>query len=121
MFLLLFLAGFMLSIFLMVKFILAYTAKITEVAVGSKHEDAEQIIFDGLIPERWAAGGLAKVVARSPAGRKRKALKKMNTLIRYFAHTPLVTDDESREMLIKRLEYVREDWQAKAPAELFPE
>jgi hypothetical protein len=121
MFFLLFFAGFVLFIFLLVKFILAYTARITEIAVGSKHQDAEQITFDGMVPQRWSSGRLAKVLVSSPARRKRMAMKRMQTLLRYFAHTPLVADDESREMLIKRLEYIRDDWRAKTPAELFPE
>ncbi len=121
MFFLLFFAGFMLFVFLIIRFILAYSSKITEFAVGHKHQDAEQIISDGMVPERWIVGGLLKGRLVSRKRLKRRAIRRMEVLIRYFTHSPLVSDDDSRDMLIKSLKYIRDDWREKSSAELFPE
>ena len=54
--------------------------------------------------------GLAKAIA----------MRKIGRIIKYFKHTPIVEDDESREVLVKRLQSIQSQWKKVTWKEIYP-
>lgn len=95
--------------------------------IDERHHHAEYITTTGQAPEAWtrpyferiaalqAAGGLEPAarerrIARLDAQAKRRSLKGIDDLLRYFARAPVFADEHSRRVLIEQLEAARETW-----------
>ena len=95
--------------------------------VHERHQNAEYITSTGQVPEAWtrpyfqqidalqANGDLDPVVrerriARLEAQAKRRSIKGIDDLLRYFSRAPVFADDYSRRVLMEDLESARETW-----------
>ncbi len=110
--------GMVVFLFLLYKLTILYTEKIVSVVVDRKHQDAETILSSSYAPPEWGKRGIVRWVNESLA--KRLALRKLDGIIKYFKHTPLVEDEDARELLISRLKSVKESWQQMAWKEIYP-
>ena len=110
--------GMVIFLVLLYRGAILYTEKLVSVVVDRKHRDAEFILSSENAPPDWRKRGLARWASGPLA--KRIALRRLNAIIRYFRHTPLVKDEESRELLIERLEGVNQSWQARDWKEIYP-
>lgn len=112
------LIGMVVFIFLLYKATILYTEKIVSVVVGRKHQDAETILDTGYAPPEWAKRGILRWADDTFA--KRLAMRKLNAIIKYYRHTSLVPDEDTRELLIGRLNTVKESWRHMAWKEIYP-
>lgn len=86
-----------------------------ERAIGSKHRAAQHIVETGRIPPQWleakarAAGATTDVqdVAR------RAAIEKLDALIAHFTTSPLVEDEETRQLLLGQLNQAHTAWRER--------
>jgi hypothetical protein len=96
----------------------------TERMIGQKHRLIEEIVNTGDIPAKWRRRNertLAKVGAdpgqRAVIERRtvQDYLRRLDGLVRYAQTTPLVDGEESRIMLLGKLERVRAQLRAGVP------
>jgi len=118
MYFLLLLAGMVAFIFLLYKFILGYSQKTVSRLVEKKHRAAEVILNTGIAPHKWGEKGLTRVLNRSLS--KFIVVWKLERIISYFQHTPLVEDEDTRELLLSKLRKIRDDWKRKEWKEIYP-
>jgi len=95
--------------------------------VHERHQNAEYITSTGQVPEAWtrpyfqqidalqANGDLDPAVrerriARLEAQAKRRSIKGIDDLLRYFSRAPVFADDYSRRVLMEDLESAKETW-----------
>ncbi len=76
--------------------------KSIEVYVIQHHQAAENILNTGKPPKDW-------VIKNKYS--KNKCLSKLNKVIDYFKTTKLVEDEATRELMIKRLTKVYQEWE----------
>lgn len=78
--------------------------------VGRKHRLIEEIITTGKIPTAWSnpPGFLQKKPGFS--AKQAGAIRRLDDLILYVQDSPLVGDEETREVLLSRLLAVRAVW-----------
>lgn len=99
--------------------------------IDARHHHAEYITTTGQAPEAWT-GPYFKRIAALEAGRelppaarerriarlewqaKRRSLKGIDDLLRYFARAPVFADEHSRRVLIEQLEAARDAWRQHA-------
>lgn len=88
------------------------TNLMVENLVGKRHRWLEEIIAAGEVPADWRTG--------RRAGRKaqKKLLARLDGLIRYAQTTSLVSDEETRQVMLARLAEIRTDWERRKPEEL---
>ncbi len=95
--------------------------------VHERHHNAEYITSTGQVPEAWTrpyferidgvqangeldAGVRERRVARLEAQAKRRSIKGIDDLLRYFSRAPVFADDHSRRVLMEELESAKETW-----------
>ena len=95
--------------------------------VHERHQNAEYITSTGQVPEAWtkpyfqqidalqANGDLDPAVrerriARLEAQAKRRSIKGIDDLLRYFSRAPVFADDYSRRVLMEDLESAKKTW-----------
>ncbi len=95
--------------------------------VHERHHNAEYITSTGQVPEAWTrpyferidevqangeldAGVRDRRVARLEAQAKRRSIKGIDDLLRYFSRAPVFADDHSRRVLMEELESAKETW-----------
>ena len=111
---------FAVLLFLAFKLIFAYTMKIASLVIEQKHRDAEEILNTGLVPLRWLKKGTVSRFLLISVTPKHIALRRLQKIINYFQRSPLVEDEESREILLSRLEAVKKAWQESDWQEIIP-
>jgi hypothetical protein len=77
--------------------------------VGKKHRLIEEIVTTGQVPPAWARKPL---FSRQQPG----TIRRLDDLIRYAQNSPLVGDEETREILLSKLLAVRAEWSGGHPA-----
>lgn len=95
--------------------------------IDERHHHAEYITTTGQAPEAWtrpyferidalqASGGpepaaIERRIARLEAQARRRSLKGIDDLLRYFARAPVFADEHSRRVLMEQLEATRQAW-----------
>jgi len=95
--------------------------------IDERHHHAEYITTTGQAPEAWtrpyferidalqASGGtepaaIERRIARLEAQARRRSLKGIDDLLRYFARAPVFADEHSRRVLLEQLEAARQAW-----------
>lgn len=94
--------------------------------IDERHHNAEYITTTGQVPEAWtrpyferidalqASGGpqpaRERRIARLEAQARRRSLKGIDDLLRYFARAPVFADEHSRRVLMDQLEAARQAW-----------
>ncbi len=101
--------------------------KVLGKVIDERHHHAEYITTTGQVPEAWTRPYFKQIVALQatqglePAARerriarlesqaRRRSLKGIDDLLRYFARAPVFADDHSRRVLMEQLEAARETW-----------
>ena len=110
MYILLILVVFAVFIFFMGKLMVAYATKLTEIFVGSKHRDAEEILASGYLPMRWLVNTRGKKPRMRRGVSKAGCIQKLKKIIDYFKRTPMVEDENTREQLLDRLKSILKTW-----------
>jgi len=118
MYFLILLVGIVAFIFLLYKFILSYSQKAVSRLVETKHRAAEEILKTGIAPHKWGKKGLTRLLNLGLP--KLIAVWKLERIISYFQYTPLVEDEDTRELLLSRLRKIRDDWKSKEWKEIYP-
>ena len=83
-----------------------------ERAIGSKHRAAQLIIETGKIPPQWIVAGsraAGSTIDAQDAARQ-VAILKLDALITHFTTSPLVEDEETRQLLLSQLHHARQAW-----------
>lgn len=106
-------------LFLFFKLILWYATTTAKTMVERRHRDAELVLTTGRIPPRW-------VPHTSPDGRRlalarKRALRRLDSLMSYMRRTTLVDSDETRETMLAQLGEVRERWRHDPWNDIRPE
>ncbi|MEM7126172.1 MAG: hypothetical protein AAF702_07585 [Chloroflexota bacterium] len=83
------------------------TNVLVERSVGRKHRLLEEMMNTGKLPVAWSSHLDLK---GQSAKTQRKIAGQLDELIRYAQTTPLVADEESRQVLLERLDGIRADW-----------
>ena len=99
------------------------TRRISERMISRKHRLLEEIVDTGEVPAEWMRQS-ARPVARlrsareAVAGDQAKAacLQQLDDLAVYVERSPFVADDETREVLLERLDHVYEAWATRDAA-----
>ena len=113
------------------------TNNLVENLVGKKHRLLEEIITNREIPEGWSTdftraqrrlqndandandsnnandsndSSKARQLQKRQAKTQKKLLRQLDKLTRYAQTTPLVADEDTRQVLLMRLEEARADW-----------
>jgi hypothetical protein len=98
-------------------------------AVGARFRAAEHILEKETAPEQWVRSYRRKVkairdrdrderqVERVAQRARRRCMRKLDGLIRFFEHTPFVDTPGARRLVVRRLQNQRrrlasEEWQA---------
>ena len=110
-----------------VRFGVVIIGKVLGRVVHERHHNAEYITSTGQVPDAWTrpyferidelqANGeldpaaLERRVARLEAQAKRRSIKGIDDLLRYFARAPVFADEHSRRVLMEELESAKETW-----------
>ena len=110
-----------------VRFGVVIIGKVLGRVVHERHHNAEYITSTGQVPEAWTrpyferidelqangeldAGVRDRRVARLEAQAKRRSIKGIDDLLRYFSRAPVFADDHSRRVLMEELESAKETW-----------
>jgi hypothetical protein len=94
--------------------------------VDRRHRAAEEILDSGRAPRAWIEmlsrrfPGLASgaVASRRERALKRRLVRELRRLEKYFERSPLVDSEETRTTLVAELRAVREKWLSTPVAEL---
>ena len=95
----LFVGIMMIILFILIKY---YSILMFQLLVERKHRDAEYLIETGLVPFEWKRN----IILRDGGNylSKKYVLRRLNTLIIYFKGSPLVDSEESRTILLNKLQ-----------------
>ena len=105
-------------------------SRATDMLVGEKHRQLEEITTTGDVPKHWRRGNDRRVrrmkARKADPGKlhevqdsaKRDYLSRLEKLERYAASSPLVADEETRQLLLARLADARALWEARPAQEL---
>ncbi len=101
----LFVGIMMIILFISIKY---YSFLMFQFLVERKHRDAEYLIETGLIPFEWKR----KKIIRYGGNylRKKYVLRRIKKLIMYFKRSPLVDSEESRTILLNKLQAILSEW-----------
>jgi hypothetical protein len=108
MYFLLFVLGFAATIAILSKLIIIYAEKVITILVEKKHKDAEAILSTGTVPPRWIKLGIASYMGGDIL--KLIAIRRLDKIIKYFKHSPMVESDNARQILIERLQSIQDSW-----------
>ena len=98
----------------------------TELLIGNRHRQLEEITSTGDVPEMWRRGferrltrlgrrkGRQEEVRAVQEQAKATYLHRLDRLAAYASASRLVADEETRELLLSRLEAVRRLWESTA-------
>jgi hypothetical protein len=93
--------------------------------VGSKHRLLDSILSTGEVPEAWRGRMLwrrrpqqGEQLAAYQARNKEIYLARLDDLIAYAETTPLVDDEDTRDVLLDRLDEIRAAWAERDPGAL---
>lgn len=96
--------------------IIAFTRRVADVTLTDQFRAAESI-SNGRFPEKWFIQinqflALRRMipVQRSGSPGTKKAVEKIDRLIRFFEKSPFFETEEARELLLKRLKDTRQHW-----------
>lgn len=95
--------------------------------IDERHHHAEYITTTGQVPEAWTGPYFKRIATLQASGElqpaarerriarlewqaKRRSLKGIDDLLRYFARAPVFADDHSRRVLMEQLQAARETW-----------
>jgi hypothetical protein len=102
---------------LIILFAIWLANRLAERLVGRKHHLLETIVRTGEVPEEWRASGPRRRHSLQPqelaawqARNKETYLARLDQLIRYAETTSLVDDEDTRDVLLDRLDEIRADW-----------
>lgn len=88
-------------------------------AIGSHHRAAEIIVNTGKVPPAWIKSTLPQPASPDQESQaKAAAIAKLDALIIRFTTSPLVADEETRQVLLGELRRAREHWQKSAWREI---
>jgi len=105
-------------------------SRATDILIGEKHRQLEKITTTADVPERWRRGNDRRVkrmkARKAEPGKleevqelaKRDYLSRLEKLQKYAASSPLVADEETRQLLLARLADARTLWEARPAREL---
>jgi hypothetical protein len=93
--------------------------------VGAKHRVLQEIVETGQVPAEWSRSYRRKLawlekrgsldqIARVKLEAQQHYLDKLEELLQYARTTPLVDGEDTRDLLLRRLQDVRAEWQKKA-------
>jgi hypothetical protein len=82
--------------------------------VDRRHRAAEQILETGRPPQAWLEG----LPPSSPERARRRLLRELRRLQKYFERSPLVDTEETRHVLVGQLKEVGDKWKAAPAAEV---
>ena len=96
--------------------------------VGDKHRALEAIVDAGEVPAKWSQSFKSRVTRLQARGdfegvleiqreAKLSYLDRLDRLTEYAKETPLVEDEETREVLLSQLALVRQVWEGRAADE----
>jgi hypothetical protein len=97
--------------------------KATAKLVGDKHRTLESIVESGEAPYRWRASYEREIarlkgseenavkIADLQERARQDHLKRLDKLIKYARTSPLIDGEDTRSLLLDRLNAVRADWQ----------
>jgi hypothetical protein len=99
------------------------TKRISEQMISRKHRLLEGIVDTGDVPAEWLRQ-TARPAARLRGARgaaaaeqvKAVCLQQLDALAVYVERSPFMADDETREVLLERLDHVYEAWVARDAA-----
>lgn len=96
--------------------------KVTQIIIGKRHREIEYIVNTGKVPNAWAERfnrrisvlkektGTESRVLELKKTAKKFYLQKLDKLIEYAEKTTLVDSQETRRLLLERLNAVRKEW-----------
>lgn len=110
-----------------VRFGVVIVGKVLGRVVHERHHNAEYITSTGQVPEAWTRPYFERIdelqanaeldaavrerrIARLEAQAKRRSIKGIDDLLRYFARAPVFADEHSRRVLMEELESAKETW-----------
>jgi len=105
-------------------------SRATDILIGEKHRQLEKITTTADVPERWRRGNDRRVkrmkARKAEPGKleevqelaKRHYLSRLEKLQKYAASSPLVADEETRQLLLARLADAHTLWEARPAQEL---
>lgn len=76
--------------------------------IVKKHKAAEKILASKEPPKKWE-----KKLFQDQEKNKEYCLKKLRKLISHFEETKLVENEETRELLLNKLETIYNDWEKR--------
>ena len=96
------------------------TRRMSERMISRKHHLLEEIINTGEVPAEWKRRGIRPVakLRGTVAGDQAKVacLKQLDDLTVYVERSPFMADDETREVVLERLDHVYEAWATRDAA-----
>ncbi len=107
------------TIFIVVMMLKAST-RLIELFIGSKHADADEILQTRRIPTSWCIKTPKKGAPSRRRITKRKALRRLWRVIKYFKRTPLVDTEETRARIIRDLGNVYRAWSEADLSSIMP-
>jgi hypothetical protein len=96
----------------------------TDLLIGNKHRQLEEITSTGDVPKMWRRGferrlrrlgrrkGQGEEVRRVQEQAKAAYVRRLDELVEYASVSTLVADEETRELLLDRLEAARTLWES---------
>ena len=110
-----------------VRFGVVIVGKVLGRVVHERHHNAEYITSTGQVPEAWTRPYFERIdalqangeldaavrerrIARLDAQAKRRSIKGIDDLLRYFSRAPVFADEHSRRVLMEELESAKETW-----------
>ncbi len=110
-----------------VRFGVVIIGKVLGRVVHERHHNAEYITSTGQVPEAWTRPYFERIdelqanaeldaavrerrIARLEAQAKRRSIKGIDDLLRYFSRAPVFADEHSRRVLMEELESAKETW-----------
>lgn len=110
-----------------VRFGVVIIGKVLGRVVHERHHNAEYITSTGQVPEAWTRAYFERIdelqanaeldaavrerrIARLEMQAKRRSIKGIDDLLRYFSRAPVFADEHSRRVLMEELESAKETW-----------
>jgi hypothetical protein len=99
------------------------TRQVSERMISHKHRLLEEIVNTGEVPAEWLRQTIYPVAKlrgarEAVAGDRAKTtcLQQLDDLTVYVERSPFMADDETREVLLERLDHVYEEWATRNAA-----
>ena len=99
------------------------TRRMSERMISRKHRLLEEIVNTGEVPAEWKRRGIRpgdklRGAREAVAGDQAKAacLQQLDDLTVYVERSPFMADDETREVVLERLDHVYEAWATRDAA-----